>query len=76
MTERLAENTHDVWARQRMKEGWTAGPKREDASKQHSGLVPYADLSEAEKEYDRATAVQTLEMILALGYRIEKATKA
>jgi hypothetical protein len=73
LTERLAENTHDVWARQRMKEGWTFGPKRDDAGKRHPGLVPYAELSEAEKEYDRNTAVETLKMIVAMGYRIEKA---
>lgn len=73
LTERLAENTHDVWARQRMKEGWTFGPKRDDAGKRHPGLVLYAELSEAEKEYDRNTAVQTLKMIVAMGYRIEKA---
>ena len=72
LTERLAENTHDVWARQRMKEGWTFGPKRDDAGKYHPGLVPYADLSETEKEYDRKTAVETLKMIVAMGYRIEK----
>ena len=73
LTERLAENTHDVWARQRMKEGWTFGPQRDDSGKRHPGLVPYADLSEAEKEYDRNTAVQTLKMIVAMGYRIGKA---
>ena len=72
LTERLAENTHDVWAEQRMKEGWTYGPKRDDALKHHPGLVHYAELSETEKEYDRNTAVRTLELILSLGYRIEK----
>ena len=75
LTERLAENTHDVWAKQRMKEGWTYGPKRDDARKQHPGLVYYAELSETEKEYDRNSAVQTLKLILSLGYRIEKAKK-
>jgi hypothetical protein len=73
LTERLAENIHAVWAEQRMNDGWTYGPKRDDASKQHPGLVPYADLPETEKEYDRHTAMQTLKLILALGYRIEKA---
>jgi hypothetical protein len=72
LTERLAENTHEVWARGRMREGWTYGRKRDDALKQHPGLVPYAQLSEAEKEYDRATALETIKAILALGYRIRK----
>jgi len=72
LTEKLAENTHDVWARQRLQEGWTHGPQRDDAGKKHPCLVPYTQLPEAEKQYDRATVVQTVKVILALGYRIEK----
>jgi hypothetical protein len=70
LTERLAEHTHDTWARRRLADGWTYGPCRDDANKQHPGLVPYADLSDAEQEYDRATAFQALKAIVALGYRI------
>ena len=73
LTERLAENAHDTWARRRMAEGWTYGPTRDDAAKKHPDLVPYRDLPEAEKEYDRGTALETLKAIVALGYRIEKA---
>ena len=36
-------------------------------------LVPYDELPESEKDYDRNTAMQTLKLILKLGYRIEKA---
>jgi ryanodine receptor 2 len=72
LTERLAENTHDVWARGRLREGWTYGPQRDDALKQHPCLIAYAQLSESEKEYDRATAMETIKAILALGYRIGK----
>jgi ryanodine receptor 2 len=72
LTERLAENAHDHWARQRMDEGWTWGPKRDDASKQHPDLVPYAQLPDSEREYDRRTAMETLKAIIALGYRIER----
>jgi hypothetical protein len=56
-----------------MAEGWTYGPKRDDATKTHPSLVPYEQLSESEKDYDRATAMETVKTILALGYRIEKA---
>jgi RyR domain len=73
LTERLAENAHDLWAKQRMREGWHWGPKREDAKKEHPCLVPYRDLPESEKEYDRNAAMETLKVILALGYRIAKA---
>src|SRR5690349_18015984 len=70
LTERLAEHTHDVWAAQRATEGWTWGPERDDARKLHPDLVPYSELSESEKEYDRRTALETLKAIVALGYRI------
>ncbi|MBI5387148.1 MAG: Ryanodine receptor Ryr [Verrucomicrobia bacterium] len=70
LTERLAENAHDLWAAQRLAQGWTYGPQRDDQAKHHPCLVPYADLPESEKEYDRLTALGTLKAILALGYRI------
>ena len=71
LMERLAENVHNVWARQRLSEGWQPGPERNDTAREHPGLVPYEELSEVEKQYDRETATETLKMILALGYRIE-----
>lgn len=70
LTERLAEHIHDVWARRRLDEGWLYGPNRDDEAKTHPGLVPYADLSETEKEYDRQTALEAIRATLALGYRI------
>ena len=70
LTEQLAENAHDNWARRRLSEGWTWGPVRDDAVKKHPNLVPYGELSEAEKHYDRDTAMETLRAIVALGYRI------
>jgi len=71
LTEMLAKSAHDIWARQRMAEGWTYGPERDDAKKQHPCLVPYEHLPESEKEYDRNAAMETLKAILALGYKIE-----
>jgi ryanodine receptor 2 len=72
LTELLAENVHDTWAAQRMAEGWTYGPERNEVTKKHSCLVLYEELPEIEKEYDRKTAMNTLKAILALDYRIEK----
>jgi hypothetical protein len=72
LTEDLAKNTHENWAKQRMAEGWRWGPRRDDAKKEHPSLVPYEQLSESEKEYDRTTAMETVKTILALGYRIVK----
>jgi len=72
LTELLARNTHENWARQRMAEGWRHGPQRDDSKKEHPSLVPYDALPESEKEYDRRTAMETVKTILALGFRIEK----
>jgi hypothetical protein len=55
-----------------MKQGWRHGPACDDVAKTHPDLVPYEDLPESEKQYDRTTAVETLKAIVALGYRIEK----
>jgi len=71
LTGRLAENAHDLWAKQRLADGWTFGPQRDDRSKRHPCLMPYNDLPESEKRYDREAAMGTLKAIVALGYRIE-----
>jgi RyR domain len=70
LTERLAENAHDHWAKQRFADGWTYGPQRNDAKKESPCLVPYADLPDSEKTYDRQAALETLKAILKLGFKI------
>lgn len=72
LIEAIAENSHDIWAKQRMDDGWTYGEKRDDEHKKHPDLVPYSDLPEKEKEYDRITARGILQLIQRLGYKIEK----
>ncbi len=72
--EMLSENTHEVWAKKRMDEGWTWGTERDDEKKTHPCLVPYDQLPERERDYDRATSMETLKLIIKLGYKIEKAT--
>jgi hypothetical protein len=71
LTERLAENSHDFWASQRLQDGWTLGPARDDGPKQHPSLVPYDELPDAEKVYDRRLALETPRAILALAYKFE-----
>ena len=73
LTERLAKHNHDVWAAGRIREGWSYGPKRDDDRKENPCLVPYEELSESEKDYDRKTALEALKLILAAGYTIAKA---
>lgn len=70
--EQVAKGVHDNWAQQRIREGWTWGERRDDRLKTTPCLVPYEELPDSEREYDRSTAMQTLKLILALGYRIEK----
>jgi hypothetical protein len=72
LTESLARNAHEVWARQRLADGWRRGPVRDDSLKRHPCLVPYEDLPDSEKQYDRNAALETLKLIVALGYRIDK----
>ena len=74
LTELLARNTHDIWAAQRLADGWKYGLARNDAEKLHPCLVPYEDLPESEKAYDRNTAMQTLKAITKLGFKINRNT--
>ena len=73
LVEQLARNVHENWAQGRINEGWTLGLERSDALKQHPCLVNYDELPENEKDYDRHTAVETLKLILKLGWKITKA---
>jgi hypothetical protein len=70
LVEEMSKNVHEVWARTRMEQGWTYGEVRNDALKQHPCLVPYEDLPEEEKVYDRNSSVETIKLILKLGFKI------
>lgn len=72
LVEEMAKNVHEVWSQNRLNDGWTYGPVRNDAKKTHPCLVPYEYLPETEKEYDRATSQETLKFILCKGFHISK----
>ena len=72
LLEAMAKNVHETWAQERINQGWTFGDKRDDTLKHHPCLVAYEDLSEEEKIYDRNTSVETLKLILKLGFKISK----
>ncbi|MBQ5517347.1 MAG: Ryanodine receptor Ryr [Bacteroidales bacterium] len=72
LTEVIAANTHEVWSQRRMAEGWTYGPVRDEKALRHPCLLPYAELSENERDYDRATAMNAIKMMVKLGFKIEK----
>ena len=72
LVEQMSKNVHEVWAETRINQGWTFGEKRNDDLKTHPCLIPYEELPEEEKEYDRNTSIGTLKLILKLGFKICK----
>ena len=72
LIEKIAENVHENWSAARIADGWSYGIMRDDVEKTTPCLVPYSELNEEEKEYDRNTALETLKLIISLGYKIEK----
>ena len=72
LAELISKNVHEVWSKMRLEEGWVYGEKRNDDLKTNPCLVPYEELPEEEKAYDRNTALETLKLIIKLGYRLEK----
>ena len=71
LVELLAQNAHDIWALQRMSDGWRFGPERCDSSLRHPCLIPYSELPDTEKAYDRNAVLGTVRAIIALGFVIE-----
>jgi class 3 adenylate cyclase/tetratricopeptide (TPR) repeat protein len=71
LSEMLAKNAHDNWAKLRISEGWHYGPHRDDEKKEHPSLVPYAQLTESERQYDRQTALESIRALVAMGYTIQ-----
>lgn len=72
LVEQMSKNVHEVWAETRIKQGWKYGEQRNDELKTHPCLVPYEDLPEEEKEYDRNTSTGTLKLIMKLGFKISQ----
>ena len=70
LVEQMAKNVHEIWAETRISQGWTYGSERNDAEKKHPCLVPYEELPEEEKVYDRSTSIETLKFILKAGFDI------
>ena len=70
LVEKMAKNVHEVWAQSRIDQGWVYGEERSDSLKTHPCLVPYEELPEIEKAYDRDTALGTLKLICKLGFKI------
>lgn len=72
LAEALAKNVHEVWSQTRIAQGWTYGSRRDDTTKHHPCLVPYEQLSDEEKTFDRKTSTETLKFILKQGFQIRR----
>ena len=72
LVDHIAKNVHETWADTRIKQGWKYGEQRSEEQKTHPCLVPYEELPEEEKEYDRITSIGTLKLIMKLGFEIRK----
>jgi len=72
LVEQMSKNVHEVWAETRISQGWTFGEKRNDDLKTHPCLIPYEELPEEERKYDRNTSIGTLKLIMKLGFKICK----
>lgn len=75
LQEAIAENAHEIWAKTRTDQGWSYGPERNDQKKETPDMVPYCNLPESEKLYDREMAMQTLKLVKKLGFEIIKRKK-
>lgn len=72
LTEKIAENVHDVWAAGRIAEGWIWGEIKDPDKKTTPLLIPYSCLPESEKVFDRNTAIETIKLVIKMGYQIRK----
>ena len=72
LQEAIAENAHEIWAKARTEQGWRYGPARNDQKKETPDMVPYCNLPESEKLYDREMAMQTLKLVKKLGFEVKR----
>ena len=72
LTEAIAENAHEIWASKRRAEGWRYGPQRDEKKLLHPDMVPYGELPEGEKYYDRDMALNTIRLVRKLGFNITR----
>ncbi|XP_058255383.1 ryanodine receptor 3 isoform X8 [Hemibagrus wyckioides] len=71
LVDKLAENAHNVWAKDRVKQGWTYGIQQDLKSKRNPRLVPYALLDERTKKSNRDSLREAIRTLIGYGYNIE-----
>lgn len=71
--ERLAVLEHQRWVSERRRNGWTQAPGERDVERKTTPhLVPWEELSEEIRDYDRAAVVGMPQFLACAGYRIER----
>uniref|UniRef100_A0A8I3Q8Q6 Ryanodine receptor 3 n=1 Tax=Canis lupus familiaris TaxID=9615 RepID=A0A8I3Q8Q6_CANLF len=71
LVDKLAENAHNVWAKDRIKQGWTYGIQQDLKNKRNPRLVPYALLDEPTKKSNRDSLREAVRTFIGYGYNIE-----
>ncbi|XP_039954485.1 ryanodine receptor isoform X18 [Bactrocera tryoni] len=74
LVDQLAENTHNLWARERIQQGWTYGLNEDSENHRSPHLVPYSKVDEAIKKANRDTASETVRTLLVYGYMLDPPT--
>lgn len=68
--ETLARMEHDRWSADLRRDGWTHGPEKDPAARTHNSLIPWEELSEAEREKDREAVRELPGFLAAAGYEL------
>uniref|UniRef100_A0A8C3ASD1 Ryanodine receptor 2 n=1 Tax=Cyclopterus lumpus TaxID=8103 RepID=A0A8C3ASD1_CYCLU len=71
MVDKLAENAHNVWARDRIRQGWTYGIQQDVKSRRNPRLVPYILLDERTKKSNKDSLREAVRTLLGYGYNLE-----
>ncbi|XP_049339322.1 ryanodine receptor 3 isoform X1 [Astyanax mexicanus] len=71
LVDKLAENAHNVWAKDRIKQGWTYGIQQDLKSRRNPRLVPYALLDERTKKSNRDSLREAIRTLIGYGYNID-----
>ncbi|KAI5643469.1 ryR domain-containing protein [Phthorimaea operculella] len=74
LVDQLAENTHNLWARERIQQGWTYGLNEDPDMQRSPHLVPYPKVDDAIKKANRDTASETVRTLLVYGYMLDPPT--
>uniref|UniRef100_A0A671VHP5 Uncharacterized protein n=1 Tax=Sparus aurata TaxID=8175 RepID=A0A671VHP5_SPAAU len=71
MVDKLAENAHNVWARDRIRQGWTYGIQQDVKNRRNPRLVPYVLLDERTKKSNKDSLREAVRTLLGYGYNLE-----